>query len=677
MFLSLFLLICLIYFTFVGRIVAYRNIGTIKQVVRVAVTDADAGARKTARQLYWVLHSAPSLHAHMKALFNDLDGAVQRYITAEAAADSPEMVDLFSILQHPGCLLEHVRRSVSVADAAAMVAEATGSEKGSNLLAGPADDMGGGGVTDQEFEGEVAQASGKQPSSRFAATLGIAHTTSAGFVEANLSTALSSTTRPSATASARTTGGLSSTAQVKATATSSSSNYTNDGCAAVASTPSHPQSNKRLSLAVGGAQRVLSSTTATAHNVAIDSRELPSSSSFENNASSSSMGVALSASAPKSAYLNRRASMGGIRTAAGAAVAAAAAAAAEGGVDGAPTSSAYPPPAAVPAGPSSALLSNGPKRIIRAPPAAATAPAPAPAALLTGATDSTNSSVSLKVEPAALKVMPSALLASHAKELAQAASDIEGREAAAGTGTGTDAGGGVGVGGGGGGDLKVFVFAPEVLRGMAEDAQWSTRVEAFEAINQRLKRAVAAMEALNERTIESFVDMSLLCLPDPHHKVATEAMDVLQTCICSFPVQLKSRLGAIALSLFQRLADRRPAVRDAANEALNLVRASVSPVQVMAALSPRMHEVPDRMKTALMQFLGAIVPHCAEYFAAPQHTWAFLSRMAQIAGAGAGTGAGAKPSGTLTVAARRLLELVYQSAPQVKILSCSGNVFYF
>ena len=84
----------------------------------------------------------------------------------------------------------------------------------------------------------------------------------------------------------------------------------------------------------------------------------------------------------------------------------------------------------------------------------------------------------------------------------------------------------------------------------------------------------------------------------------------------------------------------------------------------MAALSPRMGEVPDRMKTALLQFMGAIAPHCEEYFTHVMHTRTFLSRIAHIA---EGT-AGGKPSATLTVAARRLLELVYHTTPQV------GNV---
>lgn len=80
-------------------------------MVRVAVADADSGARKTARQLYWVLHNAPALQSHMKVVFADLELPIQRHITAEATTDSPEMSDLFLIVQNPACLLDYARNA--------------------------------------------------------------------------------------------------------------------------------------------------------------------------------------------------------------------------------------------------------------------------------------------------------------------------------------------------------------------------------------------------------------------------------------------------------------------------------------------------------------------------------------------------------------------------------------
>jgi hypothetical protein len=85
----------------------------IKQVVRVASGDADAGARKVARQLYWVLHNSPSLQGHMRGLYNDLEGPTQKHIQNEAALDNAELNDLLHIQQDPACLLKYVHAAAA------------------------------------------------------------------------------------------------------------------------------------------------------------------------------------------------------------------------------------------------------------------------------------------------------------------------------------------------------------------------------------------------------------------------------------------------------------------------------------------------------------------------------------------------------------------------------------
>ena len=216
--------------------------------------------------------------------------------------------------------------------------------------------------------------------------------------------------------------------------------------------------------------------------------------------------------------------------------------------------------------------------------------------------------------------------------------------------------------------MDVFIFSAETLRVMAEDSsQWTSRLKAFEAINERLKRAVLTNEALNEMIIDSFIDISIPQIADPHHKVALEAISVLHACISSFSSLITNhRLGLILISLFQRLADRRQPIRDQSNAILNLIRTQIRPNLIFASLSPRMHEIPDRMKAALMQYLAAITPHCEEFFCQSQNTWAFLSRMAQIVGSSSSS-SGSKPSVTVTVAGRRLLELVYKTSPKVSM----------
>ena len=80
--------------------------------------------------------------------------------------------------------------------------------------------------------------------------------------------------------------------------------------------------------------------------------------------------------------------------------------------------------------------------------------------------------------------------------------------------------------------------------------------------------------------------------------------------------------------------------------------------------SPKLQEVSDRTKTALMQYLGAVVPYCSLYFNQPTLTSAFLSRMAFILG-DSNSSDGSRPSVTLLASGKRLLELVYNSSPMV------------
>lgn len=88
-----------------------------------------------------------------------------------------------------------------------------------------------------------------------------------------------------------------------------------------------------------------------------------------------------------------------------------------------------------------------------------------------------------------------------------------------------------------------------------------------------------------------------------------------------------------------------------------------------------MLDVPDKAKAALLQFLGAVAPYCSLYFNQPPLARAFLGRLATILGAAHAEGGPLQHSHshshsqaptTLSVAGRRLLELVYNAAPQVR-----------
>lgn len=64
--------------------------------------------------------------------------------------------------------------------------------------------------------------------------------------------------------------------------------------------------------------------------------------------------------------------------------------------------------------------------------------------------------------------------------------------------------------------------------------------------------------------------------------------------------------------------------RDQANVLLNATRGVYEPNALMGALSPRILDIPERMKTALMQYMGAVLPSCTLFFSSPQNTGKIL-----------------------------------------------------
>ena len=96
------------------------------KVIRAAVSDADPGARRAARLLYWVMHNIPSLQSTMKGVFNDMDAATQRHIRTEATSENAELADLFFIQENPHIMQE--MKQTSIAPSAARTAAPTAAQ---------------------------------------------------------------------------------------------------------------------------------------------------------------------------------------------------------------------------------------------------------------------------------------------------------------------------------------------------------------------------------------------------------------------------------------------------------------------------------------------------------------------------------------------------------------------
>jgi hypothetical protein len=201
------------------------------------------------------------------------------------------------------------------------------------------------------------------------------------------------------------------------------------------------------------------------------------------------------------------------------------------------------------------------------------------------------------------------------------------------------------------------------LQKLAANQHWTQRLQALQEARARL---ASRSTALIQTDLSTLLDMTVTFMGDSNSRIASEATDALKLCVLDqtevTSELIGTRLPVILPTLFARLADRRPAVRDQANDMLNAVRGHHDPVTLMAALAPRLTDVPDKIKTAVLQFLSVIIPHCSAYFIVPTNTSAFLIRMAAVLSGSQNSNV--KPTVALSQACRRTLELVYRSSPQ-------------
>jgi hypothetical protein len=199
-------------------------------------------------------------------------------------------------------------------------------------------------------------------------------------------------------------------------------------------------------------------------------------------------------------------------------------------------------------------------------------------------------------------------------------------------------------------------YSTDSLKEMLGDSVWNVRLKAAEHIHQQLYGYTMNERSLSLALQEVYVDMATGSVGDVHTKVAVVCMQVLQLCVERLPDVVISRLGNVCVSLFQRLGDRRSNIQSQAQQLLDYIRQHVDSSTLFHNLSPKITEMPDRLRTALFQYLGAIAAHCGSLLNQGSVTGLLLSRLAQVMN---------KPSTALLQAGRKLLELIYKTSPQV------------
>lgn len=203
-----------------------------------------------------------------------------------------------------------------------------------------------------------------------------------------------------------------------------------------------------------------------------------------------------------------------------------------------------------------------------------------------------------------------------------------------------------------GGGLSDWSFERVVSK--SEDPQWAERLQAFRALSVQIES-----ESSNS-ILHSFLDITIAHLEDASMNVSLICIEILLKCCELHSSIISSKIGSFLPILFLLLGSKHQNVKDQTNKLLNCVRNSFDAITIAESLCPIIAEVPDRVKTAVLQFLGVIVPSCVQYFSIADRTNVFLSRLAIVLGAH-----GSRPSTSLLAAGNKLLLLVYHLAPEV------------
>lgn len=174
--------------------------------------------------------------------------------------------------------------------------------------------------------------------------------------------------------------------------------------------------------------------------------------------------------------------------------------------------------------------------------------------------------------------------------------------------------------------------------------------------------ASATSDSTHPTQLEELLDIIIKCLNDFHQRVSAEANTAIMTLSTTQNSLLASRLNILLPLLFNRLNDRKQLVRSQATEMLDSIRSAYDPCTLMALLSPRIIEVPERTLISIIQFMITIAPVCSSYFNQPQNTGAFLNRMAIV------ISPSRRPSSSLIICGQRLIDLVYKAATDVRFI---------
>ena len=206
------------------------------------------------------------------------------------------------------------------------------------------------------------------------------------------------------------------------------------------------------------------------------------------------------------------------------------------------------------------------------------------------------------------------------------------------------------------------LISMEELRILSEDSNWENRLKSVQIIIKKietLKNLIESMPSSNLTSshivsLENMLDIVIPHLDDAHHKVTTASFEVLELCIDKFSSITSGKLSNFLFILFHRLSDRRPHIRDKANDLLNNIKKVYDPVTIVSSIAPRLAEISDRVRASVLQFLIVIAPYTSPYFSQSHNASLFLNRISSIFSA-----PGVKPSMPVITSINRLIFNTY------------------
>ena len=203
-----------------------------------------------------------------------------------------------------------------------------------------------------------------------------------------------------------------------------------------------------------------------------------------------------------------------------------------------------------------------------------------------------------------------------------------------------------------------LLISMEELRILSEDSNWENRLKSVQTIIKKIETLKNLIESTSSSnltsshvvSLENMLDIVIPHLDDAHHKVTTASFEVLEVCIDKFSSVTSGKLHSFLFILFHRLGDRRPHIRDKANDLLNNIKKVYDPVTIVSSIAPRIAEISDRVRASVLQFLIVIAPYTSPYFSQAHNASLFLNRISSIFSA-----PGVKPSMPVIAAINRFI----------------------